>query len=73
VKEVLRDSLLQSEGWIRTDAALAHLDHAAAQGWAPNQLWYIFVLESWLQRERAESAGEPFERCGSYQAIAAEL
>jgi asparagine synthase (glutamine-hydrolysing) len=73
VRAALRGSLLESEGWIRTDAALAQLDHAAGQGWAPNQLWYIFVLESWLRRERQECASkifEPQERC---QALSASL
>jgi asparagine synthase (glutamine-hydrolysing) len=74
VREALRDSLLQSEGWIRTDAALELLDHAAAKGWAPNQLWYIFVLESWLRRERGESAAaETLEPGFCYQALSASL
>ena len=73
VREALRDSLLQNEGWIRTDAALAQLDQAVVRGWAPNQLWYIFVLESWLRREREESATDTFEQRACYQALSASI
>jgi asparagine synthase (glutamine-hydrolysing) len=55
VKETLANSLLQQEGWIESKASLAQLDIAVKRGWAPNQLWYIFVLESWLRREQEES------------------
>ncbi|MCI0392813.1 MAG: asparagine synthase (glutamine-hydrolyzing) [Acidobacteria bacterium] len=55
VRETFRNSILGSDGWIRSDAALALLDRAAEKGWAPHQLWYIFVLESWLRHERDES------------------
>ena len=71
VREAFRDSLLQSEGWIRTDTAVAHLDLAARRGWAPNQLWYIFVLESWLRRERQESANETSEQREICQGVSA--
>jgi asparagine synthase (glutamine-hydrolysing) len=50
-----RDSLLEREGWIRGDAVIAQLDRAAQTGWSPNQLWYLFVLESWLRGERRET------------------
>jgi asparagine synthase (glutamine-hydrolysing) len=56
VEEALRDSVLDKEGWIRKDAALALLRQSVEEGRAPNQLWYIFVLESWLRRERREAA-----------------
>jgi asparagine synthase (glutamine-hydrolysing) len=56
VADSLRDGLLNREGWIRGDAAVAQLDRAARIGWSPNQLWYLFVLESWLRRERNEPA-----------------
>jgi asparagine synthase (glutamine-hydrolysing) len=54
VRETLKDSVLASEGWIRADQALVQLERAERKGWASNQLWYIFVLESWLRHERAE-------------------
>jgi asparagine synthase (glutamine-hydrolysing) len=54
VRETLTDSILASEGWIRAEQALAQLERAERKGWASNQLWYIFVLESWLRHERAE-------------------
>jgi asparagine synthase (glutamine-hydrolysing) len=55
VADLLRDSYLDREGWIRADAALAQLDRAVDAGSAPKQLWYIYVLESWLRHEREQS------------------
>jgi asparagine synthase (glutamine-hydrolysing) len=52
VEASLRDSLLEKEGWIRTGSALRWLEKAAQTGWVPKQLWYLFVLESWLKNER---------------------
>ena len=45
------DSLLVREGWLRADGLLVELDKAARAGVAPNQLWYSYVLESWLRAE----------------------
>ncbi|MBD0327141.1 MAG: hypothetical protein ICV68_11960, partial [Pyrinomonadaceae bacterium] len=56
VEESLRESLLEREGWIRASAALEQLARADREGWASKQLWYIFVLESWLKAERREQA-----------------
>jgi asparagine synthase (glutamine-hydrolysing) len=61
VEEALRDSMLASEGWIQKDAALALLKRSVEEGHAPNQLWYIFVLESWLRREREEATQSSYE------------
>ena len=52
VEDTLRTSLLEQEGWINSRAVLQRLAAAAKEGWAPNQLWYIFVLESWLRHEQ---------------------
>jgi len=52
VTKFLRTSLLDQEGWINSRAVLDQLNIAAQNGWAPNQLWYIFVLEAWLRHER---------------------
>jgi len=49
-QETFRSAHLGREGWINSEAALALLKRAAESGWAPNQLWYIFVLELWLRR-----------------------
>jgi asparagine synthase (glutamine-hydrolysing) len=51
VEESFRDSLLEREGWLRSDALLKELEKAAQKGFAPNQLWYSFVLESWMRQE----------------------
>ena len=56
VEDSFRDSLLEREGWLRSDAILVQLEKAAQQGWASNQLWYSFVLECWLRHEREQSS-----------------
>lgn len=63
--ESLQTSVLDREGWINAPAALERLTVAAEKGWAPNQLWYIFVLETWLRYEQnatAEMNSDVFER-----------
>jgi asparagine synthase (glutamine-hydrolysing) len=55
VEASFRDSLLDREGWLRSEAVLSQLDKARQQGWASNQLWYSFVLESWLKHECGQS------------------
>lgn len=55
-EDSFRDSLLEREGWMRSDALLVQMEKAAQQGWASNQLWYSYVLESWLKNERAQSS-----------------
>ena len=50
------DSLLASEGWLRSDGLLTELDKAARAGFAPNQLWYSYVLESWFRHERSAAS-----------------
>lgn len=55
VEESLRASLLGAEGWIETGAALSLLEEAARLGTAPVQVWYLYVLESWLRYERDDA------------------
>lgn len=52
VTELLQTSIADREGWINSRAVLDRLNAAAQEGRAPNQLWYIFVLESWLRHEQ---------------------
>jgi asparagine synthase (glutamine-hydrolysing) len=47
-----RDSMLAQEGWIRADVVLQELSVAVQHGSAPELMWYLFVLESWLKHER---------------------
>ncbi|HKZ78484.1 MAG TPA: asparagine synthase (glutamine-hydrolyzing) [Pyrinomonadaceae bacterium] len=51
---LLRDSVLDREGWIRAAPALKLLNEVSPKGTAPSQLWYILVLESWLRFEKGE-------------------
>jgi asparagine synthase (glutamine-hydrolysing) len=55
-EELMSDSLLEREGWLRASAVRSELGRAAASGWAAHQLWYVFVLETWLRRERDAGA-----------------
>jgi hypothetical protein len=59
VADSLRDSLAERHGWVRAGAALARLEEAARRGWAPNQLWYVYVLESWLRHEQSDAESAP--------------
>ncbi|HEX3186573.1 MAG TPA: asparagine synthase (glutamine-hydrolyzing) [Pyrinomonadaceae bacterium] len=66
--ELLQPSILDREGWINSRATLDRLSAAAKEGWAPNQLWYIFVLESWLRHEQSsgiETVNEVFDHEGA--------
>jgi asparagine synthase (glutamine-hydrolysing) len=54
VEEVFRESLLEREGWINSTTALDLIDSSSRKGWAPMQLWYIFVLESWMRHQQDE-------------------
>ncbi|HKY26325.1 MAG TPA: asparagine synthase-related protein, partial [Pyrinomonadaceae bacterium] len=61
--ESLQTSVLDREGWINSRAVLDRLTLAAENGWAPNQLWYIFVLETWLRHEQnlSKAAGDALQ------------
>ncbi|MCU1292463.1 MAG: asparagine synthase (glutamine-hydrolyzing) [Bryobacterales bacterium] len=51
--EVLRSGTrLESDGWIREGAMTPHIDKALQSGAAPKQLWYLLILENWLQRQQ---------------------
>jgi asparagine synthase (glutamine-hydrolysing) len=52
VEAMLHDSILEKEGWIRRGSGVGRLAAVRANGIAPNQLWYMLVLESWLRHER---------------------
>lgn len=55
---LLDNAISDREGWINSRAVVKQLNAAAEKGWAPNQFWYIFVLESWLRHEQ-DSPVEP--------------
>ncbi|MFL6229577.1 MAG: asparagine synthase (glutamine-hydrolyzing) [Pyrinomonadaceae bacterium] len=56
LEELLTDSLVERHGWIDAAAARALLTRTATRGSVPNQLWYIFVLETWLRHEQNDAA-----------------
>jgi asparagine synthase (glutamine-hydrolysing) len=61
LEELLTDSLVERHGWIDGRAARALLKQTAARGFVPNQLWYVFVLETWLRHERDATVSAPVE------------
>ena len=66
--DLLDSAISDREGWINSRAVAKQLNAAAEKGWAPNQFWYIFVLESWLRHEQdspVEFAGPVFEPEGA--------
>ncbi len=52
-ESLMDDSVLAAEGWIRPAAVRQALQSAQRKQWAANQLWYIFVLERWMRKERS--------------------
>ena len=53
VEDRLRDSTLARDGWINSKAVMRLLEKSKQAGRAPNRLWYLFVLESWMKRRQA--------------------
>jgi asparagine synthase (glutamine-hydrolysing) len=49
--EAMSNSLLAKEGWIRSGPVLEQHRRAVEKGWVSNQLWYLYVLETWFRRE----------------------
>ena len=58
IEETFRNSMLEREGWIRSDAALKWLEESTQTGRAPKQLWYLFVLENWLRTQQNTPVSE---------------
>ena len=58
-EDVFNNSILAQTGWIDRANVLAELRRSAQLGRAGEELWNLFVLESWLQREARERP-EPF-------------
>jgi len=54
--DLLSDSVLDREGWIHAAPVRKLLNEVPSNGTAPNQLWYIMVLESWLRFEMGEKS-----------------
>ena len=50
---LLAESRLEREGIIDARAARSAIQAATQAGRAPNQLWYLFVLEAWMHRKEA--------------------
>jgi asparagine synthase (glutamine-hydrolysing) len=56
LNDSLRNSVLEREGWMAPGSLAAAFQHESPDGRAPNQLWYLLVLEHWLRHERSAPA-----------------
>jgi asparagine synthase (glutamine-hydrolysing) len=50
--EMMKDSLLEKEGWIKGENVIKLLNNSEKRNWSPRQLWFILVLEAWLRFEK---------------------
>ena len=57
-EDVFNNSILAQNGWIDPVNVLAELRRSAQLGRAGEELWKLFVLETWLQRERSSGHDE---------------
>jgi asparagine synthase (glutamine-hydrolysing) len=42
---------LEGQGWIRKGSLDHPIQDARARRWVPTQLWYLLILEHWLERQ----------------------
>lgn len=57
-EDVFNNSILARTGWIDRANVLAELRRSAQLGRTGDELWNLFVLETWLQRERGAAHDE---------------
>lgn len=57
--DVLDKALLEEQGWVSAKAVARCLRQTAESGHVPNQIWYIYVLESWLRHESSTRNATP--------------
>ncbi|HVH68730.1 MAG TPA: asparagine synthase (glutamine-hydrolyzing) [Gemmatimonadales bacterium] len=68
MEATLRSSRLAADGWVRPEGVVAEIAAARRRGHACHQLWYLFVLESWMRAEQAsqtEPASAPHTHAAS--------
>jgi asparagine synthase (glutamine-hydrolysing) len=56
VEQQFRDSVLVKEGWLDGEAVLRLARQSKRVGRAPNRLWYLFVLETWMKQQASAAA-----------------
>jgi asparagine synthase (glutamine-hydrolysing) len=64
-EHVFDHSVLAGHGWLDKRTTLAELRRAARAGTAGDELWNLFVLESWLQSESRERDRRPEPNVGT--------
>jgi asparagine synthase (glutamine-hydrolysing) len=71
-EQAFSDSILARDGWIDKRTTLAELHRAAGLGTAGDELWNLFVLESWLQHEGHRRRECAMESSPSHNVCAAQ-
>ncbi len=54
--DAMNDSVIEKTGLINAKNAIKLLERSEKGNWAPRQLWFILVLESWLRFEDNDAA-----------------
>jgi len=50
---LLQTTELERQGWVRKGSLARPIQEARARQWVPTQLWYLLILEHWLERQNA--------------------
>ena len=58
LEAICEGSLLEKEGWLRPGSLRQSVSTAISKGRAPQQLWYLVVVESWLRANRRTAPAE---------------
>ncbi len=66
---VLHDSILEREGWVNGARLSQWAKDAVAANYIPRQLWYIFVLELWMDYEQSNASQNHNEIQSNYRLV----
>ena len=58
LEAICEGSVLEKEGWLRPGSLRQSVSTAISKGRAPQQLWYLVVVESWLRANRRTAPAE---------------
>ena len=51
--QLTRPTELERQGWVRKGSLQRPINDARARRWVPTQLWFLLILEHWLERQNA--------------------
>jgi asparagine synthase (glutamine-hydrolysing) len=58
-EQTFHRSILARSGWIQEDNVLGELHRSVRRGQACDELWNLFVVESWLRQEKGQDFARP--------------